>query len=164
MSDIHITRKEATTHWIPTFRRREPISAASRVASLRDIVERRYPRGVQERVQEPERLSSIVEYGIIQEGYHTRDSWARRARAGDRYRLPVKDDPEALRLCGYIRKPAAGGIEQAFVCVAEVLQVGRDRAVLVLRTREDIGEAACRKGCGDLWSEAGRPANGRYAA
>ena len=131
---------------------------------MRDIVERRCPRGVQERVQESERLSSIVEYGIIQEGYHTGDSWARRTRTGDRYRLSIEDDLEALRLCSYIRKPAAGSIEQAFVCVAEVLQVGRDRAVLILRTREDIGEAACREGCGGLWSEAGRPANGRYAA
>ena len=78
----------------------------------RNIVEGAGVR-VQERVEEPDRLPTILEDRVVHQSDHARDCRARRARAINVRDLPVDEDLEVLGLGGDVWVRATGGVEQA---------------------------------------------------
>ncbi len=148
------------THRVPALRRRETIRSTSRVAALCDIVERCRAGRVQERVQEPERLAPGADDGVVEERDEPGDGRARCARAGDGDGLAATHDLEGPRLGGDVGEGAAGGVEEPFVRVPELVEVSPDRVVLVRRPRKEVREAA--RGEVDCYfgTEARRAADG----
>lgn len=132
----------AATYRVPPCGRWESLGSTAGVAPGGDVVQRRNPRRVQERVQEAERALARVEQLIVQERDDRRERRARRARTVDPLQLPGGLDDELDALRGDVGVSAAGGVEQARVGVAETLEVAVDGVALVAGAREDVREAA----------------------
>ncbi len=141
------------------------VSATTRVASLRYVVQRPGDTGrVQERVQESDRAATLFENGVVDERHHTRDGGARSAGAGHGFDLPIHEDLKALRLGGDVGERAPRGVEQAGIGIFKTLEVRADRVGLVRRPGKYVGEAARRERDGNLGAETSRTADGGHAA
>lgn len=156
-------RRTKTRDRVPALHGREPIGIASRVATGGDIGECRCPcRGVQERVEEPERGLARCDEPVVQERYHRREDRARARRSRNRARLAAAHDLDILALRGDVRERAPRARELAGVGVPEGGEVRGDGGRLVRRLREDVGETArgeCRSGLG---RDAGGGADGGH--
>ena len=131
-----------TTYGVPPSQRREASRVAPRVIARRDVVERGRRGGVQQRVQEAERLLPGIEPLVVQQRDDARERRARRARARHRLERPRNVHCEVHALRRHVRVSAASGVEQARVRVPERAQVCLHSRGLVVRAREDIREAA----------------------
>ena len=158
----HIRRK--TTNRIPSLDGRETVSATARVATRRDVVERRRALRVQHGVQEAEGALAGVQECIVEERDDGRECRAGRARAVDALELAGDLDGELHTLGGHVGERAALGVDQARVRVAERLEVARDGVGLVVGLGEDVGEPAGGEGRGRLGVDALRAADRRQAA
>lgn len=156
-------RRTKTRDRVPSLHGREPVGIASRVATGGNIGECRCTRrGVQERVEEPERGLACCDQAVIQERNHRREDRAGAARPRDGARLAAAHDLNILALRRDIRERAARARELARVRVAQSGEVRGDGGRLVRRLREDVREAAGGEGRGGLGRDAGGRTDGGH--
>lgn len=147
------------TYRIPASGSGEALGTAPGVAARRNVVKRGDTLGVQEGIQEAERALASIEQLVVQERNNRGEGGARRARAVDTLELASRLDNELDTLGRDVGVPAAGGVEETRVGVAEGLQVAVDGVGLVVGARKDVRETARREVGGGLGADALRAAN-----
>ncbi len=148
---------------IPSLHRREALSPTSGVTPARDIVQRHRALRVQQRIDEPERGLPRVEQRVVEQRNNARKGRRGRARALEQAEHAVDSSDEVDGLGGDVGESAAGTVKEACVRAAKGVEVIFDCAALVVRTSEDVREAAAREGRCDFGSEALGSADRRQA-